>query len=237
MAYKKQAPPPHIALSYSRLSTYEKCPFKFQSQYILKDYPDEGDNIHFKKGKKKHSQLENYIKCMNDPTMVKMMYDGDVIDATEIVDRLISAGFKITAEHQLAVADGFTPCTWFDRLTTFRAICDFIAERKDEAILGDWKTGKFRDYDGSKTGQLHLAAAIVFATLPHINTITTAYFYIEHKQQVLRKFTREMFENDLTIPFENAFTEVNQDSEFKATKNQYCNWCLIKDRCPAFVGE
>ncbi len=221
----------HIALSYSRLSTYEQCPAKFKSQYIDKDYPDEGDNFHFIKGKKKHTQLENYIKCKNDPTMVSMMYDGDVLDAIPIVDRIINSGFEITAEHQLAVDKQFVPITWFSKMTMYRSICDFIAVKATKAIVGDWKTGKFRDYDGSKTGQLHLAASVVFAHKPEVEEIRTAYFFIEHKQTVQRQFTREMYENGLLTPFYDSFVAVNEDKEFTPVKNQYCNWCLRKEIC------
>lgn len=226
---------PHIALSYSRLSTYEQCPHKFYSQYIAKNYPDDGGNIHFIKGKKKHTQLENYIKCKNDPTMMPMKYDGDVLEATKIVDNLRLAGFELTAEQQLSVSLKWTPLSWFDKATMYRAICDFIAVRDIEAVLGDWKTGKYRDYDGKDTGQLHLAAAVVFAHKPEIQKIKTAYFYIEQKQTVIRQFTREMFNENLRTPFNEAFKTVNEDAGFDAKRNQYCNWCLIKDTtCPLF---
>jgi hypothetical protein len=216
----------HIALSYSRLSTYEQCPEKFKSQYLDKDYPDEGENFHFIKGSKKHGQLDNYIKCKNDPTMINMMYDGDVLSAVPIVDSLLKAGFEIVSEQQLAVDLKFMPITWFSKETMYRAICDFVAVRFDEAIVGDWKTGKFRDYDGSKTGQLHLAAAIVFAHHPNVETIKTSYFFIEHKQTIIRQFTREMYVDGLLIPFYTSFKRVNEDKKFAPKRNQYCNWCL-----------
>lgn len=224
----------HIALSYSRHSTYEQCPAKFHAQYIAKDYPQDNDNPHFVKGKKKHSQLENYIKCKNDPTMINMRYDGDVQRATSIVDGMINAGYHVTAETQFAVDKDFKPVSWFDKTVMYRSIADVIAKRDNQMILGDWKTGKVRDYDGKDTGQLHLSAAIGFAHFPEVDEITTPYFFIEHKQTIVRKFTREMYETTLTVPFYDLFDQVNSDTEFAPTKNQYCNWCELKHSCPAW---
>lgn len=226
-----------IALSYSRLSCYEQCPRKFEAQYISKIYPFDGNNPHFIKGKKKHAQLENYIKCENDPTMIQQRYDGDVLDATKIIDRLRAAGYTIEAEHQLAVSEGYLPVGWFDKSVIWRSIADFIAQKRNKAVVGDWKTGKFRDYDGKKTGQLHLSAGIVFAHMPHIDVVDTAYFFIEHKKSIVRRFTREMFETNLMIPFADALIDVNQESEWAPKRNQFCGWCDIQPDCPLFCKK
>jgi len=218
----------HIALSFSRLSTYEKCPRKFYAQYIDKSYPDESDKFCFVKGKKKHEQLENYIKCKALNTMLPLRYDGDVMSATPIIDSLLASGHEIIAEQQLAVDKNWEKIGWFDKKVYWRAIADFIAIKDDTAVIGDWKTGKFRDYDDSVTGQLHLAAAVVFAHYPQIQRIITSYLFIEHRQSVKRQFTRDM---DLRTPFNESFVTVNEDQSFDASRNQYCNWCLIKEKC------
>ena len=164
-----------------------------------------------------------------------MRYDGDVIKATKVVDNLMAAGFTLTAEQQLSVGLNWQPLSWFDKRTMYRAVCDFIAVKGVEAVLGDWKTGKYRDYDGKDTGQLHLAAAVVFSHMPEIQEIKTAYFYIEQSQTVVRQFTRDMYDASLREPFECAFKTVNEDAGFDPVRNQFCSWCLIKDtKCPIF---
>lgn len=222
-----------IALSYSRLSTYEQCPHKFSRQYITKDYPDDSDNPYFIKGQKKHKQFQNYIECKNDATMVQQRYDGDVKNALPIVDGLISAGFNIKAESQLAVDWNWNPCDWFSKKTMYRAIVDVLGTNGQVAINGDWKTGKYRDYDGSATGQLHLSSLIVMLHMPEVEQVKSVYWFIESKQSVPRQFNAEMKES-LKVPFQTAIEKVNEDKEFKATKNPFCNWCLIKKegKCP-----
>ena len=223
-----------IALSYSRLSTYEQCPMKFNSQFLKKDYPDDSKNIHFIKGEKKHKQLQNYVQCKNDPTMVKMMYDGDVAAATKIVDALVDAGFSLQAELKLAVDNNFKPCDWFAKNTMYRAIIDVLGLRNEIAMAGDWKTGKYREYDAKSTGQLHLTSAVILAHCPSVEEVRTAYFFIEQKQTLQRKFSRDMMDNGLTKPFYEAFETVNADKEFAPKKNEYCGFCMIKSKCPLF---
>lgn len=222
-----------IALSFSRLSTYEQCPHKFYRQFIDKSYPDDADNIHFVKGQKKHKQLQNYIDCLNDNTMIQHKYDGDVKNALPIVDALHNNGFTLSAERQLAVDENFKPCDWFSKQTMYRAIIDVVGLKKQLAINGDWKTGKYRDYDGSATGQLHLSSLILMMHADHVEVVKSAYWFIESKQSVMRQFDRTMVQ-ELKIPFIKAFEVVNTDKSFDATRNQYCNFCKIKElrECP-----
>lgn len=217
------------------MSNYEKCPHRFYREYIAKDYPyPKEENYHFVKGKKIHSQLENYVKCKNDPTMINFMYDGIVQNAFPIIEGLISQGFELTAEQQLATDVNFQTSSWYGKNTAWRAIVDLTAIKDDKAIIIDHKSGKVRDYDGSKTGQLHLTAGIIFSVYPNINSLQTAYLFIEHKQTIIRQFTRKMYEEGLLDPFREMFKIVNKDKDFKAKRNQYCNWCDIntKGECP-----
>lgn len=223
-----------IALSYSRLSTYEQCPHKFSRQYITKDYPDDKDNPYFIKGQKKHKQLQNYIDCKNDATQIQQRYDGDVTSALTIVDGLVKAGFNLKAECQLSVDKNWEPVSWFSKQSMYRAIVDVLGTNGEIAINGDWKTGKYRDYDGSQTGQLHLSSLIVMCHMPTIQQVKSVYWFIESKQAVPRQFSAEMKEN-MKVPFMMAIETVNTDKEFKACKNAFCNWCLIKtqeNKCP-----
>lgn len=218
-----------IALSYSRLSDYLQCPHVFFRKYVEKSFPKDDDNPHFVKGKKKHGQLENYINCKNDKTMIQHKYDGDVKNALTIVDKLIDSGFKLKAEVQLAVDINFKACDWFSKQAAWRAIIDVYGVNNSVAINGDWKTGKFRDYDGKETGQLHLSSALMMCVEEDIEVVNSAYFYIEHKQSVQRQFKRDM---NLLEPFVKLFEKINTDKEFCAKRNEYCNWCLIKGDCP-----
>lgn len=214
----------HIALSYSRSSTYERCPRKFKSQYIDKDYPDDSDNFFFKKGKRKHDQLDNYIKTKSNPMIRQLGYDSDVEETLPMIDRIITGMPNFTSEQQLAVDLNFQPCDWFSKSTAWRAIVDFRAWVKAMMLVVDWKTGKVRDYDDSDTGQLHITAAMMFAYHPEITDVTTTYAFIEHKHTITRAFDRTM---DLRSPIDRLFEKINEEKEWAPKANEYCKYCLL----------
>ena len=219
-----------IALSYSRLSQAEACLKKFASLYIDKDYPDEGDNFFFAKGKRKHDQLENYVLTKRQPTMIgTMRFDDDVEEMFPMIDKICEAMPNFTAEQKLAVDTNFKPCDWFARNVMYRAIVDFSALSKVIMVIIDWKSGKVREYDDKETGQLHLTAAIMFAHYPEIMEATTGYAFIEHRQMLKKVFTRDM---DLESPFYKAYDWINSIKEWVPKQNEYCKYCLLtKKQC------
>jgi CRISPR/Cas system-associated exonuclease Cas4 (RecB family) len=221
-----------IALSFSRLSTYETCPLKFYSQYISKDYPDEGDNYFFKKGKRKHGQLDLYTKSQLNAMINVIQYDEDVESCLPMIDTIIASYDRVASELQLAVDGEFVPTGWFGKKVMYRAIVDLEAVKEKEAMVIDWKTGKFREYDEKPTGQLHLTAAIEFARNPNIEKVTTVYVFIEHKQTIRRTFLREDYE-ELVEPFYEAWKQVNSEKDWKPKHNKYCGNCLLTPKqCP-----
>jgi len=217
---------PPIALSYSRLSDYEQCPRKFKSKYIDKTYPDESDNPAFAKGTLIHKQLENYILAKKANTALPStgVHAGN---ALKMIDRLFDQCILITAEKQLAVDLKWNQCDWFAKpdMVKYRAIIDMIAFYDTNTVLiADFKSGKFRDYSETDTSQLNLTAAMIFSLYPEVTKISSVYLYVEHKQTVRVDFTRDMLDK-LKAPFDKMYLVVQNDEDFKHTKNKYCNWC------------
>lgn len=221
---------PTIALSYSRLSDYETCPLKFESKYILKDYPDDSDNPAFVKGNAIHKQVEDYINWMNSregdaPTMGQ--HTKGFVNMLEQIHK--ASGGQMYAEKQIAVDQDWVKCDWFAKPSKvkYRAIIDFMAFMSpSELLLGDIKSGKFRAYEDSPTSQLRLTAAMCFNLFPKIEKITTAYFFVEHTKTVKVTFTRDQL-GELMKPFDGIHKEVNTAEDFPFKKNRYCNWCDI----------
>lgn len=221
----------HIALSYSRLSQYELCPLKFKSMYIDKDYPDDSDNYFFKKGQRKHKQLENKVNTLVKKADEFDVYDEDVEQCFGLIYGVVDNYPKVSTELQLSVNKKFSEVDWFSRASMYRSIIDLLAIKDVEALVIDWKTGKFRDYDDSPTGQLSLNSVVLFSVNPEIEIITTSYVFIEHKKILKRKYLRSQYE-ELRAPFVEAFAKVNSDKKFEPKVNEYCKYCLLaKDKC------
>lgn len=227
---------PHIALSYSRLSDFETCPLKFESKYIIKDYPDDSDNPAFVKGNAIHKQVEDYINWMNSRNGEAPAMGQHTLDVVPMLEQIYKAsGGQMHAEKQIAVDQDWVKCDWFAKPSNvkYRAIIDFMAFMSpEELLLGDIKSGKMREYEDGPTTQLRLTAAMCFNLFTRVKTITTAYFFVEHKKTVKVKFTRDQLA-DLMKPFDLRHKQVNEAKEFPFKKNKYCNWCDIpKGRCP-----
>lgn len=225
-----------IALSWSRLSTYRQCPYKFKSQYIDKDYPDDSDNPHFVRGKRIHKQLEDYVLCKTSDKvgLVPPNLSAEAQNAVKMIDNVIENYDMVVPERQLATNQDWNKCDWFAKPTVvkYRCIIDAMAIRGTEALVLDYKTGKVRPYD-EDFGQLHISAAMVMSIVPTINKITSAYLFVDHKQTIKIDVTRDELPQ-LVEQFDKEHAQVNADKEFAATKNKYCHWCDIKDRCPAY---
>jgi CRISPR/Cas system-associated exonuclease Cas4 (RecB family) len=221
-----------IALSYSRLSTFELCPRKFRAQYIDKDYPDDSDNFFFKKGQRKHKQLEHYVLSKGNPLSGgTMRFDDDVEAMFPMIDNICSAMPDFQAEQQLAVDHDFNPCDWFGKNVMYRAIVDFraIAEAASSMTVIDWKSGKVREYDAKPTGQLHLTSAIMFSHHEAINHILAAYAFIEHRQMIKQPFYRNQHKG-LMDTFFQAHEKVNAEKDWNPTQNEYCKYCLLTNK-------
>lgn len=216
-----------IALSFSRLSDYLQCPFIFKEKHILKNIPFvENDTL--RKGKRIHKQLEDYVNWKLE-VCAEPKLEQEARNALPIIDSAIAKYGTIYPERQYAINSDWEKVDWFDKSVTWRCIVDAIAFDNDHAIVIDYKTGKFREYDAVPLSQLRLTAAIVMAIYPNINKVTTSYLFVEHKQTIKRIFARENLPQ-MIADFNAVFEEVQTEKEFAKKKNRYCRWCVV-DTC------
>lgn len=222
-----------IALSWSRLSTYLQCPRQFKAKYVDKDYPDEGDNPYFVRGNRLHKQMEDYINYKRGNGEAPVL-GVEAHNTSGIVDNVFNNYDNVWAEQQMAANQEWVKCGWFDKPTVvkYRAIIDCIATRDDEVLAIDFKTGKVRNY-GDDHGQLHLTATMLMGMMPHVEEVKCTYLFMDHKQSSTMKMKRSEYDEQKAY-FDGRHEEVNADEEFAPLKNQYCNFCLIKEDCPVY---
>ena len=226
---------PKIALSFSRLSDFEACPNKFKLKYITKEYPDESDNPAFVKGNIIHKQLEDFINYLGNG-IDEPILNTHTKNVAPLLQGLHSASNgQIFSEKQIAVNQDWERCDWFDKpyVVKYRAIIDCLVFMDDSTLyIIDFKSGKIREYEDGPTTQLKLTAAMLFNLYPNIESITSCYLFVEHKKTVKVKFNRGQLK-DLMKPFNEAHKMVNEETEFKYKKHQYCHWCKAEaDQCP-----
>lgn len=220
-----------IALSYSRLSTYQNCPRKFKLQYLDKAFPDDSDNPNFVRGNRVHGQLEAYVMWLNSGKSVeKPPMCQEALNAVPLVDAVYASYTTVLPEQQLCLDKNWKKIGWFDKRAYLRAILDVVAYKPGKGLIMDYKTGKVRDYD-TYGGQLHLNAAMLFAIEPEMMEIDVAYLFVDHKQTVKVHFDRSQYE-EFKKYFIGQHLTVNSESEWGPKINQYCKWCAAtKTQC------
>lgn len=226
-----------IALSWSRISTYRQCPLKFKLEYLDKapNFAFDGDqNPYFIRGKNVHAALEKYVIDKLSGVATKKSSLSEVEDTKPFIDRFLAAYDTIKPESQIAMNSNWQEVSWFAKDAYMRAIFDLIALRKGDGQIVDYKTGKYRHYEGDakSPGQLHLSAAIALTLYPEVDTIRTVYAFVDHKKTIVQTFTQDDREL-LVTHFKNEHILINEDTTFKPKVNQYCKYCpATKEQCP-----
>lgn len=214
-----------IAWSWSRIETFEQCPRKFQLQNIIK-----APNFKFEvnptteRGKLVHDQLEKALLGTAElPEELKHVQP--------IIDKIQSSFTEIQTEREIAWDKDKKLCSWFDTtVTMFRCALDVLAVNGTKAIIYDWKTGKVRD----KPDQLRLYAAVVFMMYPEVQTVHTAFIFVDHMQVKDAIYTRDQFQK-IWHEFEDRAELIqiaDESNQWPPRKNGLCGWCKAdKNQC------
>lgn len=228
-----------MALSHSRLSDFQQCPLKFKLKYMDKaenfQMKQEDKSIHLVRGDNIHKALENYlIKRKSGENDVGASSLPEVEQTKPLIEKLVGL-FGIDNVHpeaQVSINDAWKQVDWFDRESYYRAIFDLICLSDDVAMIGDYKTGKFRDYaPASGKGQLELASAIALSLWP-VKEVKTMYIYVDHKKTIQKTYTQDN-RIELVDYFNSQHEAVNTEANFDPKANDFCKWCeATKAQCP-----
>lgn len=218
-----------MALSYSRLSTFENCPQQFDYVYVSKSAPQpESEAINF--GDRVHKTLEDYAKGDLIPTGITEEQQGFLDKWGKVVDTINSASGDKYFEHKMAVNEHLEPVDWFAKDTFFRSIADVLVVDGDTAYCLDYKTGKVRE----APTQLQFFACMVFWHFPEVQQVKTSFLWLRFDTTTdatyKRKYLQQMWE--ALLPRIDAVHEAIDLGVFKAKPSGLCPWCPARGICP-----
>lgn len=229
---------PRMALSHSRLSDFNQCPRKFHLKYIEKapnfQMKQEDKSVHLIRGDNVHKALEAYlVKRKAGEQNIGPSSLPEVEQTKVLIDKYIEL-FGIDNVHpeaQVSINDQWKKVEWFDKDSYYRAIFDLICLGDEVVVIGDYKTGRFKDYSPDNgMGQLELSSAIALSLWP-VEQVKTAYFFVDHKKSIQKSYTADD-RNRLVDHFEAEHVKVNAEENFDPKQNQFCGWCdATKDQC------
>lgn len=209
-----------LPTSYSALTSFETCPKKHYLTRITKEVDDPmGESALW--GLRVHEALELYLRDGKPlPTGVRQYQKY----ADLLAER--AKGGKLLLEQQLAVDRAFQPTGWWDDDAWFRGIVDVAIIHGEKAFIFDWKTGKKKsDHD-----QLQLFAALLASHYPNIETISTAYVWLQAQEITSKTFTRDeamLVWAPLTARIANLENALDTES-WPAKPNGLCKrWCPV----------
>lgn len=219
-----------MALSYSRLSTFEQCPAKFDYLYVTKRVKDE-DNIHTVFGSRVHEKLENAGKHGGVGVVLGDMHlDPEIAPFLPLVQRILDQPGEKLFEHQMALTVAREPCDWFAPEVWLRGIADVLIINGKTAAALDWKTGKVKN----NPTQLMLFAAMVMSNMPQIDVVKTAFVWLQHNDITPATYTRAQLPTmwGQLLPRFHAVQESVDLGVFKTKPSGLCPWCPAKGICP-----
>lgn len=225
--------------SFSKISTYNTCPKKFDYQYVQKIGDIVLDSPALAKGRCIHSILEYYPEVHDD---IKNNEYYEI--AREICDKFIKSnlGHYVTsdkpkfAEQKIALDYNLEPCDYKSKNVLFKGIVDQVLIDL-ELHLSDFKSGKYVDFNYQSFDQLMFYAIYFFKKYSNIKVIHISYLYVEHNMENKIKLEREYFNNYLKQLLVNIKT-IEDDFNFNHKFNdRLCNWCSFNVICEKYKKE
>lgn len=157
------------AWSHSALTSFEICPKRYWHLNIKKDYV-EPQSEHQIWGNEVHQAIARRLKSAEPFPLGMKQFEP-------LIAPLADLPGKPLIEQKLALDVNFQPCGWFDDHVWCRVIIDAAFIRGARAILMDWKTGKRKEEDD----QLALMAGVMFAQMPELEAIDSAFWWLQEK--------------------------------------------------------
>lgn len=202
--------------SYSRFTTYDKCPAKAKYLYIDK-IKDKG-NANMSRGTIIHSKAEQLVKG-NITGMPKELENFK--DELQYLKILYKKGM-VFVERDLAVTKDWDPTTYDDWNNVWlRGKSDVVVIEDTVATDVDYKTGK--KYDSHfEQGELYAIGS--FCHFPQIKSVDVEFWYIDSGEVEGASYNKKDL-NKLKKKWEKKTRPMLTDKEFKPKPGYACQWC------------
>lgn len=210
--------------SFSRLSTYEKCPFTMQLSYIdgLKG-PERDENHPAERGTRVHTACELFVKG-EGPETKEMKHFKPRLE--ELAEEYQAGNVELEGDWGYDI--DWMKTGWWDEDVWARIKLD--AYRRYEgngAKVIDYKTGKKFGNEVKHTQQAQLYMVGAFMRYPEIDVIDTEFWYLDQASNNIMKKT---YTRDKLGLYLKRFTEralkLTTATVFPAKPNKMnCRWC------------
>lgn len=232
--------------SYSKISTYDDCHYKFKLKYIDRLKVEKLPIRALEKGKYIHKLIESYftLRLLGDTINMKTVEEMSIEDYPHNFPEEVSRCISIF--HSLINSDRFQKLFPVDACVypevemeipdiAVAYIDAYVEVSSDNSvILYDWKTGKTTKYNGR---QLAFYFLLLNHLRPEIKTVTIRYYLIEH-DEILEHTIDE--NSDIVLETKGwiikTLEEIDKDTLYTKNMNN-CRFCEYKDYCQKETSE
>lgn len=205
--------------SYSNLALYTACAARHHYERGLKLKPlEQVASPAADRGILLHKACEDFIA--GEITTLP----HDLHRFLPILERLKATGAK--SEIHLASDKNQNPVSYDSPDAYFYGIIDTLELSNIVAMVGDWKSGKARDYNP----QLAFYTMLVLINYPEIQTVKTRIRYIDlglssNCLEYTRKDLQHLWDNTMAL-----VERMNRDRIHAPTPGDHCIWCPYSKR-------
>ncbi len=248
--------------SYSKLTCFEQCPFKYRLKYIERIKPPIEQTIENCLGKTVHSSLE---------WLYKEIKKGKVPSAEDLVRAYASNWRKIYSSGALITNERMTKEDYFNRGVGFlldyylanypfddntldvekkigfelegRYILGFIDrlaydKTKGEYVVHDYKTsGTLPTKERiEKDKQLSIYTLAIKELFGKTKRVLLVWHYLHFNKKIfMRKSDKDL--EKVKRELLDLILKIESESSFRPTPSGLCEWCEYKKYCPVFGGS
>jgi len=246
--------------SYSRLTTFEQCPYKFKLQYLDRVKPEIKQTVEAFLGSMVHDALEKLyidLRFQIKTTLPELLefyneewnkkWSDDILVVRENYN---ADNYKKMGEKY--ITDFYNRYSPFDKDRTIgietkkKATLDDnydIHIRVDRLALSDDDTYEIHDYktantlptqeDADNDKQLAIYAYGIKKMYPDAKKIKLVWHYLAFDKEMV-SFRTDKELSDLKDDILGTIKKVESAKEFPATKSALCGWCLFQAHCPHY---
>lgn len=215
------------AWSYSRLATFEQCPFRAKLAYVDKIPEPErplppGKTEHANdRGSRIHEAAERFVRGETELIPELATFAPELTELRENYKRGC-----VSLEGEWGFDREWTPVAWMAPEVWARIKLDAMVTLNDEvAVVIDYKTGKKSGNEVKHSDQGRLYAVGTILKCPTVQMITTEFWYTDQDDITSTTYTR----NEV-LQMQERFTSralrMTSATEFPARPNKFnCKWC------------
>jgi len=246
--------------SHSRLSTFERCPRKFQYRYLWK-IPAEGESIEGFVGKRVHEVLERlhrFAESTGVPSLPKVLWRfqqmfSEAFDANRV--RIAREGTPLEfyrAFGEQCLANYYQEHYPFDRDETLaleervafdlgasgryalQGFVDRIARTRDGAIeIQDYKTSRRVPTQAQVDEDRQLALyQIGIGARFGPRPVRLVWRYLRQRRTLVSTRTPEQLDR-LAAQTRALIDQIRSETAFEPRPSPLCRWCEYREGCPA----